>query len=83
MSDFPTSECPRIPWRQAVQRVPLGNTKAPGPPVQQHVAARGKKQKSCKLAANLSGGGSSGPERSTQKLVTYSVEASVLVIYQV
>ena len=58
MSDFPSSECPPIPWRDAVQCVPLGNTAAPGPPtVQQASHLAGKKQKSPrKMAANLGGG---------------------------
>ena len=65
MSDFPSSEGPRIPWGEAVQRVPLGNTKAPGPPTAQH-SQSSKKQKSFRLAANLSG--SSGREKAGEDL---------------
>ncbi|CAI8047728.1 hypothetical protein GBAR_LOCUS26408 [Geodia barretti] len=32
MSDFPSSEVPSIPWSEALSRIPLGITEAPGPP---------------------------------------------------
>ena len=53
MSDFPSSKCPPIPWRDAVQRVPLGSTMAPGPPTAQ--PASGKRKIPRAVAASLRG----------------------------
>lgn len=60
MSDFPSSETPRIPWSDAVRRVPLGSTAAPGPPTARKTQPAKKSPKSHKVAASLGGG--SGPE---------------------
>lgn len=71
MSDFPSSECPRIPWRDAVHRVPLGSTAAPGPPNQTVLAGQktNSQKKRRRMAASLGGNSAPADNHTTHKCV--------------